>query len=103
MHEKTFSLQDILTENEQLTVLRLINALSQWLENDDRSSMLVSACSSILSGSVTRKDLTTAHACLMFWQQYHDRLPKAKQDHALSARIMLIADKLRQLCISPAA
>ena len=103
MQETTYPIHDILTENEQLPVLRLINALNQWLENDDSSSLLVSACSGILSGSITRKDLTTALACLMLWQQFHARLPKARQDQALSARIMLIADKLRQLCTTPAA
>ena len=51
MQETTYPIHDILTENEQLTVLRLINALNQWLENDDSSSLLVSACSGILSGS----------------------------------------------------
>ena len=103
MQETTYPILDILTENEQLTVLRLINALNQWLENDDHNSMLVSACSSILSGSVTRKDLATAHTCLMLWQQFHDRLPKARQDQALASRIMQIADKLQQLCTTLAA
>ena len=103
MQEATHPIHDILTENEQLTVLRLINALNQWLENDDRSSsQLVSACSSILSGSLTRKGLTTVQTCLMLWQQFHDRLPKARQDQALAARIMRIADKFRQLCTTPA-
>ena len=103
MKEQTYDLQDILTETEQLTLLRLMNALDQWLESDVRSSLLVPACRNILSGRVTRKDLAAARTCLMFWQQMHDELPKARQDHALSARIILLTDKLTRFCTTPAA
>ena len=103
MKEQTYSLRDILTEPEQLTLLRLMNAPDRWLESDVRSSLLLPACSNLISGTVTRKDLTAAHTCLMLWQQMNAQLPPARQDHTLSSRLTVLADKLFDLIAAPAA
>ena len=103
MQNKTYLLRDILTEPEQLTLLRLLNAIALWAENDACSSLLLPACRNLLSGSATQQDLSAAHTCLLLWQQMNSELPEAKQDHALSARLIRIDDKLTRLITTPAA
>ena len=41
MQNKTYLLRGILTEPEQLTLLRLLNAIALWAENDACSSLLL--------------------------------------------------------------
>ena len=103
MQNKTYLLRDILSEPEQLTLLRLLNAIALWAENDACSSLLLPACRNLLSGSATQKDLSAARTCLLLWQEMNSALPKPKQDHALSSRLTRIADKLSRLSTTPAA
>ena len=103
MTEKTYSLRDILTAQEQLTLLRLLNAIALWAENDACSSLRLPACRNLLSGSATQQDLSAARICLLLWQEMNSALPGAKQDHTLSSRLTRIADKLSRLSTTPAA
>ncbi len=103
MQKKTYLLRDILSEPEQLTLLRLLNAIALWVENDACSSLLLPVCRNLLSGSATQKDLSAARTCLLLWQQMNSGLPEVKQDHALSAHLTLIADKLSRLSTTAAA
>ena len=101
MQNNTYLLRDILTAPEQFTILRLLNAIALWAGNDACSSLLLSACQNLLSGSATQKDLSAARTCLLLWQEMNSKLPEAKQNQTLSSRLTRIADKLTRLSTTP--